>query len=141
MLEDIARDVLRLDDEARQHLLAEFVAETGARFVASSWPIPTAQRWREAGEEDRRGYLESVGRRMFNARVHMPEANERSLAVDVTACRFVELCKLAGRPHLAPLFCEADARHFDSARAIVTLRRSGTIARGAARCDFRFEYR
>lgn len=58
---------------------------------------------------------------------------------DVARCRFVELLDAVDARHLAPLFCEADHAFFGGGHRPVTLRRSRTIAGGAAGCDFQFE--
>ena len=58
---------------------------------------------------------------------------------DVSRCHFVELLQAVGESDLAPLFCEVDEHFFDGRQRPVVLRRSGTLARGADHCDFRFE--
>ena len=140
-VDDVARDVLGLGDDARMALLADLVSEIGARFVEANIPVPDARTWELTSEPDRARFVAGLGARLVNARVANVAVSDRTLSLDVTACRFVELCRAAGRPHLAPLFCEADSKYFDSDRSVLVLRRSGTLARGAERCDFRFRYR
>lgn len=140
-LDDIAREVLRMEESAREALLRDIIVELGAVFVERMLPVPDPGAWRRMNAGDRDELLRSLGARMFNARLGAVRATERDLSLDVVACRFVELCHAAGREHLARHFCDADSRHFDSAESLVELRRSGTLARGAALCDFRFRYR
>lgn len=139
LLDEVARDVLRLDDAARRALLAEVVAEVGARFVARHAAPPPTAAWRAASPARRGRFLDALRARLFNTRTEAVAATDDALAFDVTACRFVELCRAVGRPELAALFCEADARRFAAADSPARLVRLGTLARGAPRCDFRFE--
>ncbi len=128
-----------LTPAARRAALAELVADLGARFVARHVEPPAPAAWQAATPARRARYVAALGARLFNARTSPVAAGPAALAFDVTACRFVELCRAVGRPELAALFCEADARRFDAPDAPARLVRLGTIARGAPRCDFRFE--
>ena len=140
-VDDIARDVLGLDDDARMALLADMVGDTGARFVAQNVPSIPPGEWSAATDDERERFAHGLGRRLFNAKLDIQRVHADGLDIDVTACRFVELCRAAGREYLAPLFCEADSRHFDRPESTITLQREGTLARGAPRCDFRFRLR
>jgi hypothetical protein len=140
-IDDIARDVLGLDDDARMALLADMVGDTGARFVAQNVPEISPEEWSVASDEDRKRFARGLGGRLFNAKLTVLRVHGDGLDIDVTACRFVELCRAAGRQYLAPLFCEADSRHFDRPDSAIALKREGTLARGAERCDFRFRLR
>lgn len=140
-LDDVLCDVIGLDDQAKNALLGDVIVETGARFVAKSVQAPAPEEWAKAPEPERDEFLKSIGERMFNAEIGTVQGGDRELAVDVTACRLVELCNAAGRGHLAPNFCAADSRHFDSEGSLLGLRRGKTIAEGSARCEFRFYYR
>lgn len=68
-----------------------------------------------------------------------PVRTDEEVSFDVERCRFVELLGAVGEPQLAPLLCEADELFFDGRRRLVRLRRTGTLAQGAARCDLRFD--
>jgi len=141
LLDDALRDVLALSDDRRLAILRDVVADTGAEFVRTSMPVPERASWRAADADRRRAFARSLTARMFNTRVEQLEVAEDRLEFDVTACLFVELCRAARRPEVAPLFCEADARRFDCRDSLVSLRRTRTIAGGDERCDFRFRYR
>lgn len=141
LMDDVAREVLELDEPARMALLGEVVAETGARFVATHVPEVDRATWHAEPADERLRFAEQLGARFFNMRMQVVGADDAGLAIDVTACRFVELCHAVGRPHLARLFCEADSRHFDREGSLITLRRTGTLAMGAPRCDFRFGFK
>jgi hypothetical protein len=60
---------------------------------------------------------------------------------DVTACVFHELASRLGTPEAARHLCTADDVYFPGSVGRIGARfvRAGTLARGAARCDFRFE--
>lgn len=141
LMDDILREVLGLSDADRLAVLGELVAETGARFVERSVPELPLERWSAAPEAERERFVRELSARLPNARVERFSVGDDRLSFDISACRFVELCRAAGRHHLAALFCDADSRHFDGAGSLLRLRREGTIARGATHCDFAFEYR
>jgi hypothetical protein len=60
---------------------------------------------------------------------------------DVTSCVFCELAERLGFPEAARNLCLADDVYFPEAGREIGLRfvRTGTLARGDRRCDFRFE--
>jgi hypothetical protein len=119
-------------------ITGDVVAQVGARFIGANVVLPDPDQWAQADDRDRHRYVGQVIDRLFNAEVAAIEVSENSLGFDVTACRFAHLTEAAGYPELAPLFCEADGAHFERKELPIRLRRSGTIARGAKRCDFRF---
>ena len=59
------------------------------------------------------------------------------LAFDVERCPLAEFFARHGAPEVGPLICKLDDLVTD-ALAGVTLERTGTIAAGASRCDFRY---
>ncbi|MEC7362790.1 MAG: L-2-amino-thiazoline-4-carboxylic acid hydrolase, partial [Actinomycetota bacterium] len=59
---------------------------------------------------------------------------------DFGQCRFVQLTPPLGRAHHATMFGAADSDFFAREGAPVRLERTGTLATGAPRCDFRFHY-
>jgi len=85
-------------------------------------------------EED----MVALAETFFNAEGKGRKLAEGSFAFDVRRCRFVELLQAVEAEHLMTLFCEADEVYFDGQRRPITLRRKGTLARGAEVCDFRF---
>lgn len=74
----------------------------------------------------------------FNAEGEARQDGAGRFAFDVHRCRFVELLTAVDATHLMRFFCEADDVFFDGKRRPILLRRSGTLARGASSCDFRF---
>ena len=58
---------------------------------------------------------------------------------DIVECAIVKLFRKHGAGRYVPILCEVD--ELTSAMAGLELRREGTIANGAARCDFRFGIR
>ncbi len=138
-------DVLRLDlglDEHRSHALLGVVVRTsGARFLAQFQPALAVDDWAAATPAERARFAKALVSRLFNARVARVEALPDALAFDVAACRFVDLLGALDRARLAPLFCEVDRAFVDRDGSPLALHRAGTLAEGAARCDFRFTLR
>jgi hypothetical protein len=138
------RAALRLDDallgggvaEAdRLAALREVIGTAGARFIATNAPLdPVAWRASEPGERQR--YASDMLGRFPNAHFTAVEARPEGLDFDVTYCRLAELCREMGRPHLALLFCFADAVYFEGTAGL-SLTREETIAGGAEKCSFR----
>jgi hypothetical protein len=56
--------------------------------------------------------------------------------IDIVECGVVKLFQKHGAAHYVPILCEVD--EYTSAMAGLQLFRGGTLAGGAARCDFRF---
>jgi hypothetical protein len=137
-LDDATRRALRWPERDRLALLTDVIAETGAAFIEANVPLPAPADWDAASPAERRAYLESLRGRLFNADLTPAEVEGARVGFDVTGCRFVALCHELARPHLAPMFCEADSRFFGRPGALVTLEREGTLARGQGACDFRF---
>lgn len=138
MLDDVLRRDLHLDTADAGHLLAEVVAETGARFLASTVVLPAAADWARLRPAEREAFARGVVDSFFNATVERISAEPGRLDFDVCRCRFVELAAAVGRPELAALFCAADSCYFDRPDSPVVLERSATLASGGAACGFRF---
>lgn len=127
-------------DADRIALTRDVIAETGARFVEANIPLPQAADWFAATTDERAGYLRSLQGRMFNALMGPLTTEHAAAGFDVTACRFAQLTRLAGRQHLATAFCEADSRYFATSGLPIRFERGSTIAAGAPVCDFRFRF-
>ena len=143
-LDDATKRALRAPDwpEARRRaLLLEVIAATGSRFIEHNVPFPTRETWRDAGNAAREGFIEAMRGRLFNAQLEPAGVTADAVGFDVSACRFVELCRELERPYLAAMFCEADSRFFAEHTDLIELRRTRTQARDASPCDFRFTLR
>lgn len=127
-----------LSDDRRFEVLGEVVAATGARFLRQMVATPDRATWLRMAPAERDVWIRRVVDRFFNAEVSDVSSTDMSAAFDVDACRFVELAGAVGRPELAALFCAADAARFDEPDVEIRLERTGTIATGSAKCDFRF---
>lgn len=141
LLDDVLKHDLGWPEQRRLPVLKRVIAKTGARFIGSNVPFADIQGWEQAPQARRLAFGEALTQRFFNAQVTDLAAGPRHFSFDVVRCRFVELCAALGRPYLAPLFCEADSEFFATTDSPIQLRRSGTLAQGASRCDFRFRYR
>jgi len=140
LIDDALAAASGLDATAQRALLREIIRETGARFIEANVPMPTTEAWLEAPSSERDRYSGQVVQRFFNADVAELDAGETRFSFEVTACRFVQLCAALDKPHLAQLFCEADAAFFERPEPRLRLVREGTIARGAAKCDFEINF-
>lgn len=71
--------------------------------------------------------------------VQIVEAPGVAFGFDIVECGIVKLFRRHGAGEYVTILCEVD--ELTSAMAGLEMHRSGTIARGAARCDFRFGIR
>jgi hypothetical protein len=131
---------LAMPEAERLDLLLAVISETGARFIESFLPLPDMEVWHGATRNEREAYIEGAIGAFFNAEVDAIHAEDEQLGFDVCQCRFVQLTHQLGRAHLATMFCAADSVFFAREGAPVRLERTGTLATGAPRCDFRFHY-
>lgn len=80
-----------------------------------------------------------MGQRLFGDKAgfgqQMHDCTSSHLRMDITACPYLRHCIAAGAPEIAPLFCANDEYCYGNLPGI-TFRRTGTLARGADRCDF-----
>ena len=80
-----------------------------------------------------------IGARLFGREAgfgqQMHEATSHHLRMDITDCPYQRHCAAAGAPQIAPFFCANDDYVYGDLPGIA-FRRSGTIARGNAVCDF-----
>jgi len=140
-LDQVLEQDLGLSVEARLPVLRDVIAETGAAFVATHARGVDLAAWRSTGTEGRARWAQGLTARFFNARIEAVETAEEGLAFTVTACRFATLVRELGRPHLAPLFCEADRIWFERTQTPVALERRGTLGQHDPVCDFRLTIR
>ena len=125
-------------------LLREVIAEVGSAFIGAIIPFPSREDWALASGDARASFVNALRGRMINADMTPAGITDNRVGFDVHACRFAQLCREIGRPHLVPMFCEADSRFFAEegpAGGLIRLRRTKTIGRGQDRCDFRFQLR
>ncbi len=135
-LDEVLEEDLELSLEERVPILRDVIASAGAAFVATHARGVDLAAWNASEPEHRLAWARSLVARFFNARVEDLTTSEGGLAFCVTACRFATLVRAVGRPHLAPLFCDADRVYFERAETPVDLVRSGTIGGEAETCDF-----
>lgn len=140
LLDAALGEALGLPPERRRALLAEVVAESGARFVGTQVRHPTPAEWAALDPGARRAFASAVLGRFGNAEATLVDAPGADLAFDVTRCHFVSLCARLGRPEVASLFCAADRVFYDDPRVPIRLERAETLAGGQARCAFRLRF-
>jgi hypothetical protein len=141
LLDGVLRESLRLESERVGEVLLAVVSESGARFVRFNVEHPTREEWSASSDEARRELALGLLARFGNAEAEVVEANAEGLGFDVSRCHFVDLCRRLDRPDLAPLFCAADSVAYGDPTLPVALAREQTLARGDARCAFRFRFR
>jgi hypothetical protein len=128
------------DAPTRLATLTAVISQTGGTFIERMLPLPSLSSWEHAPLDARLRFMEEATGRFFNAEISATYADGPGLGFDVSRCRFVELAHAVGRPHLVPMFCQADAIFFSSPSSPVHLDRPQTLATGAPTCAFRFHY-
>jgi hypothetical protein len=64
--------------------------------------------------------------------------DEHCIAFDYTRCFYLDVLTAYGAQELAPLYCKMDDMLYESLPAAIVWHRSGTLAQGHDRCDFRW---
>jgi len=64
--------------------------------------------------------------------------DEHCIAFDYTRCFYLDVLTAYGAPELAPLYCKMDDLLYQSLPAAIVWHRTGTLAQGDERCDFRW---
>ena len=140
LLDDLLQDDASMDQDAARQILSQVVGESGARFIRYATGDPSPEDWAQTRNEQRMALANRSLRSFGNLEFRVVEDPASSFAFDVTRCHFVSLCHELDRPHLAPLFCQADEVLFGDPRLGVTLRRDQTLASGHDACTFRLSW-
>lgn len=122
-------------------ITAEVVEEGAVVFLGRTLGSLRQADLSRLNDADRRKFVEDKGSRFPNAVPVWDEVSPDRVRFTVHACRLVELVVQAGRPELAPLFCQGDARFFGTVEPDVELIRPHTIAGGAASCPFTIQFK
>jgi len=130
---------LHLDAEESLRVAGAVIHDASLRFLEHAIGEVDLERYRASTPNHRRAYLQGIMEQFVNADARIEVADEEGFVQVVTRCRFVELCRAAGVPELAPAFCAGDLAFFS--RGPVRLDRPGTLAEGADACEFRFSLR
>lgn len=138
LLDDVLTRDLRMSREQTLSVLHAVMAASGARFLETFMPTFERAEWANAGAGEREAFAGGLVSRLFNARVSSFRTDAEGLAFEVAECRFVSALRTLDRMHLGPLFCAVDAAYVERPGSNLVLERSGTLAMGAERCDFRF---
>lgn len=123
------------EEEARA-MTRDAVISGAIAFLRKSIGPLRARDLKAMDETQREAFVQERGKRFFNATMRWDKIEHDEVRFTVTSCRFPRLCREAGFPQLAPLFCEGDATFFGSVEPNVTLERPHTIAGGAKSCPF-----
>lgn len=141
LLDDALVHDLGLSREAATAVLREVVGATGAAFLDALFPSLDPTQWPGAPLAAREALVRRTFRRFGNIAAATVRLADDEVGFDVHACRFHGYCRQLGRPHLAPLFCHADAVYFERPGAPYALDRPSTLATGGPVCAFRIRFR
>ncbi len=135
------RVLLRYMDAPRAKDVTEaVVVEAACHFLRQQLGSLSQETISAVPESERVAWIQAKGAKFFNATTTWDHISERAVDFTVTACVFPTLCKQAGVPELAPIFCAGDAKYFGTVEPNVTLDRPHTIAGGASTCAFHLRY-
>lgn len=130
--------------EKAVEIFEEIIGEVGDEVWEAQ--APTAEDFQRCGDAFAafRAYFRATMEANREAGVleyEVAEDGPDAVQYDVTACVFHELANRLGFPEAARHLCAADDVYFPKSGREMGARfvRAGTLARGAARCDFRFE--
>jgi len=130
--------------EKAAEIFEEVMREVGREVWEAQ--APTAEDFKRCGDAFTafRAYFRATMEANRDAGVleyEVAEDGPDAVQYDVTACVFAELASRLGFPEAARNLCLADDVYFPESGREMGARfiRAGTLARGAARCDFRFE--
>jgi hypothetical protein len=130
--------------EKAVEIFEEVMREVGEEIWEAQ--APSAEDFRRCGDAFAafRAYFRATMEANRDAGVleyEVAEDGSDAVQYDVTACVFYELASRLGFPEAARHLCAADDVYFPESVGRIGARfvRAGTLARGAPRCDFRFE--
>jgi len=112
------------------------IVADGIRFLRKTLGRISPTQLAALPPEERKQFAQNRGARFFNATIHWDHIESDRVQFTVTECRFPPLCKAAGVPEIAPLFCLVDEHYFGTVEENVVLERPFTIAEGAETCPF-----
>ncbi|MCA9538522.1 MAG: L-2-amino-thiazoline-4-carboxylic acid hydrolase [Myxococcales bacterium] len=131
----------RLGDGPALRITAE-VVEIGAHVFLNSVIGRLDRATLDALDDEARDrFVREKLSRFPNATVRIEHVGAREVRFTVMSCRFVRLCRDAGVPELAPLFCAGDASFFGGVEPDVVLLRDETLAAGGRCCPFTLRFR
>jgi len=140
LLDELFREDGTLEPQEATRVLALVVGESGARFIRYATGDPSPETWAVTPEVERQALAQRSLDHFGNIEFQILEHPVASFAFDVTRCHFVSLCGELGKPHLTPLFCQADEVLFGDPRLEVNLHREQTLAEGHEACTFRLRW-
>jgi len=132
--------VERYDDPTALEVSAAVVEAAALAFLGETVGPLQRRTLAAMDAQQRDAFVRDRMARFPNADVRFDHIDVDEVRFTVTACRFVELCRLAGCPELAPLFCAGDARFFGEVEPDVVLIRETTLAVGGETCPFILRY-
>lgn len=95
----------------------------------------------ELQPEHRRAWFTLKIMPFLNMEVGRVEIESKRVSFEVKRCFFPRLCKDAGVPELAPVFCQVDSYFFGDVQSEIDLHRPSTLASGDASCEFNLQFR
>ena len=123
----------RLGEDAALAAVRDQVVATGGRMM-QDWP-PEERTVPALGRAVRVIMGDAEQRNIY--RLDGLATSDTGLRLDVTACRYAELCRRHGAPEVASVFCAVDQPFVADALPGLAFRCDTTIAKGDDRCRFR----
>lgn len=121
--------------------LSEVSNAVAIEFLRFNVPVIRKDQYASLSTEAKYLQLEKMTARFFNAEAVLQLDENDSFSFNVQRCHFAHYSKLLGLAELAPLFCDADKRFFESHQPDVVFFRSQTLASHQLPCDFKFSWR
>ncbi len=130
------RAIRELLPEQAMHITEKVVTADGVKFMQQSLGKLKLKELPHMPQQERQRYVSELGDRFFNAQIRWDHIGEERVQFTVTHCRFPSLCREAGVPELAILFCKVDEAYFGHVEEQLKLTRPHSIASGADECPF-----
>jgi len=128
----------RLGQSRALEVMHAIVVPSGERLMERAFPpLPAGDALAGLASfmQDALGFARRHGLYDFE----LVEESERRVRLDMTYCRYAELCALAGVPELASRFCAVDRPFFDGLTDEIDFSCAERLADGAPACTFCFE--
>jgi hypothetical protein len=132
-----------LKDAGREEALAlveRVVTQSATPWM--QWAVGTIKEeaYFSMEDQEREAWFEEKTKGFFNMTLSARKTSSTGASFRVASCTFPGLCKEAGVPELAPVFCAVDSYYFGNVQRGVSLVRPSTLSGGQDHCDFSFTW-
>ena len=130
----------KIHTEERSLAIAEkIVIDSTLIFLRKAVGAISQSRINAMNDVQKQNWLSRIAGQFLNATIRWNHIKVTELSFTITHCHFPVLCRKAGVPELAPIFCKGDAVYFGQEQEGVKLTRPHTIATGSKDCLFEME--